>query len=55
MGKKVFDSLSTEEGVGREVSEVSLETCLVALRSEYGKKGGSDNTVIERIFSLMSY
>ena len=55
MEKKVHDSLSSLEGVDLEVGEASLEMCLVALRSEFRRKGGSDNTVIERIFSLMSY
>ena len=55
MEMKVRDSLTSEGDVDREVGEFSLEMCLAALRTECNKKGGSDNTVIERIFSLMTY
>ena len=51
---KVRDCLTAEEGTDREVAEFSAEMCLAALQKEYNKKGGSDNTVIERIFSLMA-
>ena len=55
MEMKVRDSLTAEGDVDREVGEFPLEVCMTALRTEFNKKGGSDNTVIGRIFSLMTY
>ena len=52
---KVYDNIQVEGGVDREVSEYSLEMCAAAMRAEYTKKGGCDNAVIGRIFSLMAY
>ena len=52
---EVYDNLRVAGGVGREVSEYSLEMCMSALRAEYTKRGGRGNLIIERIFSRMAY
>ena len=52
---KVYDNLRVEGGVGRESSEYTVEMRMSALRADYTKKGGCDNAIIERIFSLMAY
>ena len=55
MELKVFNSLGEVQGVEREVAEFSLKQSISALCTEYNKKGGCDNTEIERIFSLMTH
>ena len=50
MELKVFNALSKVDGVDREVVSCSIEQCLDALRMEYAKVGGCDNSEIERIF-----
>ena len=53
--KKALGELENCQDVDRLVAEASLTTCLESMCLEYTKKGGCDNTIIGRLFSLSTF